>query len=166
MMFLCSLLTEGCSRSHSTERVNFPFLSLRDLQGTPHELADSISQKITVIAFWTTGCAPCRLELRLLEELFRQYGKQGLVAFAIALDGPEMVASLRPLVKQQGWTFTVLWDREMRATAIYNPRQQVPMMLIFDRRGRLVYAHSTYQPAQLTKVRSTIAELLGKNSVD
>jgi len=74
--------------------------------------------------------------------------RSGLEVLAINVDSPETVVRVRPFVRQSGWTFKVLLDSETKATTLYNPRKNMPMMHIFDADGRIVYSSTTYQPGQ------------------
>ncbi len=42
--------------------------------------------RVMVINFWATWCGPCRIEIPHLNELYREYRKQGLAVIGISLD--------------------------------------------------------------------------------
>jgi len=158
-LLLSGCVAAGCVTS-SGGMVNVPHLSLRDIDGQSHTLSDYVGRKVVVMSFWATWCMPCRQELGLLQEVYLKHAAEGLEVLAIAVDGPETVGRVRPFVKQSGWTFPVLIDSETRATALYNPRKQMPMLHIFDRWGRIAYSHTTFQPGQAPALRQKILEVL------
>lgn len=159
LLLAAALGAAGCATSGQGGVVNVPHLVLRDVDGQSRDLYDFVGQKVLVLTFWATWCMPCRQELGLLQELYSS-NSQRLEVVAIAVDGPETVGQVRPFVKQHGWTFTVLVDAETRATELYNPRKQMPMMHIFDRAGRIVYSHGTFQPGQAPLLRQKILNAL------
>lgn len=140
--------------------VNVPQLMLRDIDGRAHYLSDYIGEKVVVMAFWATWCMPCRNELNLLQKVYAEHADQGLAVLAVAADGPETIARVRPFVKQSGWSFVVLLDTETRAAALFNPRKILPMLHIFDRAGRIVYSHTTFQPGQAAALKRKILSTL------
>jgi len=161
LLTLLTLLTPGCvTGGAGSGPANVPNLSLRDVDGRRHTLSDSIGRKVTVMSFWATWCMPCRQELTMLQELYREHARDGLAVLAINGDGPETVGRVRPYVKQSGWTFTVLLDSENRVAALYNPRKQMPMLHVFDRAGRMAYTHTTFQPGHGPEVKRKILDIL------
>lgn len=140
---------------------NVPDLPLEDTNGKRVYLSDVIGHnKAVVMTFWATWCMPCRSELAVLQDLYQKHRSEGLDILAISLDGPETMSRVRPFIKQNGYTFKVLIDRESRAVALYNPKRQAPMLHIFDARGRIAYSHGTYQPAQAPFLRKKILQIL------
>jgi peroxiredoxin len=159
MFTLGAMLGSGCKTGSGP--ANVPHLALSDVEGHPHYLTDYIGDdKVVVMSFWATWCMPCRQELMLLEKIYRQHRDRGLEILAISVDGPETQSSVRSYVRQMGVTFPILLDTETRAAALYNPRKQMPMMHIFDRRGRVVYSHSTFQPGEAAALRRRILAAL------
>lgn len=142
---------------------NIPDLPLEDINGRRHYLSDMVGRKkVVVMTFWATWCMPCRQELGVLQELYEKHRDEGLEILAISLDGPETQSRVRPFVKQNGYTFKVLVDRESRAVALYNPKRQAPFLHIFNRSGRIIYSHGTYQPAQAPMLRAKVRKALKK----
>jgi peroxiredoxin len=165
-VLLFALLLGGCATGGGQGMVNVPHLALRDINGRTHYLSDTIGRKVTVMTFWATWCMPCRQELAVLQEMFVKHAGEGLEVLAIAVDGPETAGRVRPFVKQSGWTFTVLLDSETRATALYNPRKQMPMLHIFNREGRIVYSHTTFQPSHAPELKDQILKALEREEPD
>jgi peroxiredoxin len=153
-------LLAGCATTGGAGVANVPNLALQDVNGRTHYLSDYVGQKVVVMSFWATWCQPCRQELLMLEQVYREHKQEGLVVLGINTDGPETQAAVRTMVMQQGFTFPILLDTETRAVTIYNPRKQEPMMHIFARSGRIVFTHSTFQPGEAASIRARILAVL------
>ncbi len=161
-----ALALGACATTASGGRANIPDLPLEDTNGKRIYLSDVVGRKRAVVmTFWATWCMPCRQELSVLQALYDNHRDGGLEILAISLDGPETMSRVRPFIKQNGYRFPVLLDRESRAVALYNPKRQAPMLHIFDADGRIVYSHGTYQPAQAPLLRRKVrAALAGQLS--
>lgn len=140
---------------------NVPAIAVQDVAGKTQYLTDYIGNgKVVVMSFWATWCQPCRQELGVLEKLYRKHKEEGLEVIAVNSDGPEGQSGVRSFVMQQGWSFPVLLDTETRVAALYNPRKQMPMMHIFDRQGKTVYSHATFQPGEAAALKAKVLEIL------
>jgi peroxiredoxin len=159
------LAVSGCATTGSGG-ANVPGLALQDTRGRTHYLTDYIGRKVVVLSFWATWCQPCRQELLMLEQVYRDYQQDGLVVLAINTDGPETQAAVRNFVIQHGLSFPVLIDAETRVVSLYNPRKQLPMMHIFSKSGRLVYSHSTFQPGEAAALKARILSALNRGAVE
>lgn len=157
---ILALALASCATTGKGGTLNVPHLMLRDVDGVQHDISDYVGKKVVVMSFWATWCMPCRNELNVLQKVYAKHKEQGLEVLAIATDGPETIARVRPFVKQSRWTFHVLLDTETRASALYNPRKTMPMLHIFDRDGRIVYTHTTFQLGQAKALRGKILSVL------
>ena len=43
---------------------------------------------------------------------------------------------------------------------LYNPQKKMPVLRIFDRDGRIVYAHTTFQPGQAGELKQRVLSVL------
>jgi peroxiredoxin len=159
-LYLSTALLMACATPGG--QANVPNLSLQDVRGRTHYLTDYIGEKVVVMSFWATWCMPCRQELLVLQKIYETHREEGLEVLAISVDGPETQAGVRSFVRQAGLTFPVLLDTETRVSALYNPRKQMPTLHIFDRTGRIVFSHSTFQPGEAQSLRARILRVLSK----
>src|SRR5207244_10043547 len=63
-----------------------PEFTLQSLDGKTVRLAD-FRGKGVLLKFWATWCQPCKIEMRWLVELQKQYGPQGLQVDGVGLEG-------------------------------------------------------------------------------
>ena len=76
----------------------FPDLVLTRVDGNAAE-AVRPAGRVTLVALWTTWCAPCRAEMPQLEALARRHADAGLSVLGIAVHMPDDEAE-RPLVRR------------------------------------------------------------------
>lgn len=96
-----------------------PDFSAKDLDGKTWSLDSLLGSKLTIISFWSTSCAPCKEELKLLDSLYGVYGDSGLSVVAINIDSKRTLSRVEPMVKAHGWDFTVLLDPEGKLMRLF-----------------------------------------------
>lgn len=108
-----------------------PDFTLPDLNEEPVALSDWRGQ-IVLLNFWTSWCAPCRVEMPLLQALYEAYRDDGLVVLAVNLEEePERVAAF---VEDLGLAFPVLLDEKAAVGTLYRVRG-APTTYFIDRDG-------------------------------
>lgn len=111
--------------------VTAPDLSLPDLAGNPHTLAD-YRGRLVLLSFWMAECSPCRQNLAFMQRNYSRWAAHGLQALAVNLNKPAEADIVRAFVKEQGLVFPVLLASEDLA-GVYN----VLYRYMFDRRRNL-----------------------------
>lgn len=86
-----------------------PNFSLPDLSDKSVQLTDYLG-KVVFLNFWATWCKPCQEEMPSMEQLYRAYGKDGLVILAVSIDRVTTKKDIPPFVKSMDLTFPVLVD--------------------------------------------------------
>ncbi len=84
-----------------------PDFTLRALTGGTLGTKD-VKGRVVLINFWTTWCAPCRIEMPVLDKLYRQYKDRGFVVIGISNDLSDDV--VRRFVRELDITFPILLD--------------------------------------------------------
>jgi thiol-disulfide isomerase/thioredoxin len=128
-------------------------LEVYDFQGIKHFLHQS-DEKVYVVNFWATWCAPCVKELPYFEQLQENY-KTNIEVLLISLDFPNQLESkLKPFLekKQIKSKVIVLDDVDMNAwipKIDSNWDGAIPVTLIYNSKKRQFYAQSfTYDQLQ------------------
>jgi thiol-disulfide isomerase/thioredoxin len=108
------------------------FESATTITGAPFE-----AHGVTIVHYWATWCAPCRVEMPVLDAYYRKHHGQGLAMLAISID---QGASDRKLQSVTGrFAFPVARIDDVRI-----PRRDIPKALpvtrVYDGSGRLVFA--------------------------
>ena len=113
-----------------------PDFELNDLNGEAWRLRDTRG-KVTLINFWATWCAPCRLEMPTIQERADQYSSE-LAVLAVNFDeSPEQVQSF---VDKLSLHFAVLLDPGAKVQDLYRVRGY-PTSFFVDETGKVRFQH-------------------------
>jgi cytochrome c biogenesis protein CcmG/thiol:disulfide interchange protein DsbE len=112
-----------------------PRLSLRDLDGRPHDLA-AYKGKVVLINFWATWCEPCRLEMPSIQRLREKLGPKAFAVIAVNVDEPD--ARVRQFIKATGLDLAVVMDPGKTVTRSWGVRY-LPVSFIVGPDGRIRY---------------------------
>lgn len=115
-------------------QVNYaaPELSLTDLQGTSHSLADYRGQ-VVLVNLWATWCPPCKEEMPILEAYYNKYVDQGFKIIAINDGDPR--TDVQQFVQDYQLTFPVWLDPTYIATEQAFKTLNLPSSYVIDREG-------------------------------
>ena len=111
-----------------------PDFTLRNLQGNLEGLADH-KDKVIILNFWATWCAPCLEEMPAFEKLYRRYRSQGVTVLAVSLDKGDL-SKVKGFVDANNLTFPVLIDSGGTAEKLY-PSFNIPFTYVIDKAGRV-----------------------------
>ena len=111
-----------------------PDFTLRNLQGNLEGLVDH-KDKVIILNFWATWCAPCLEEMPAFEKLYRRYRSQGLTVLAVSLDKGDF-SKVQGFVDSNNLTFPVLIDSDGVAEKLY-PSFTIPFTYVIDKEGRV-----------------------------
>ncbi len=117
-------------------KVNFPSpdLTLTDIQGVSHSLAEYHGQ-VVLVNLWATWCPPCKKEMPTLQDFYDKYKENGFVVLAIN-DGDPKADVLR-FVQDYGLTFPVWLDPTYIATDKAFNAPNLPTSFVIDRNGTI-----------------------------
>jgi cytochrome c biogenesis protein CcmG/thiol:disulfide interchange protein DsbE len=85
---LLALILTGTAQEESAEtveRFTAPGFSVIDISGKSLSL-DQFKDRVVVLNFWATWCAPCRTEIPGFVNLMNRYQREGLVVIGISMD--------------------------------------------------------------------------------
>jgi len=127
----------------------------RSLDGRSVSLSD-FSGKVLFLNVWATWCGPCRMEMPSMEDLYKEFGSQGLAMVAVS---SEDVDTVRDYAASTRYPFTILVDPE----DVLSQRlgiNAIPTTFIVDKQGQLVYQHVGGNDWNSSGVREQIRGLL------
>ena len=130
--------------------------TLLDLDGNLVRLADFRGQPV-IINFWATWCAPCRIEMPVLQEAFDKYQSDNLVILALDQDETAEVAA-RYFYDEMGLTFTPLLDEGSAVSTDYGSFGVLPSTYFVDPSGVVSAIH--LGPLNLGQIDNYLAGML------
>ena len=153
-ILVLALVLMGCNNSKKTDVVNVSEevesssnisksddLEVYDFAGFEKFLNQN-DNKIHVINFWATWCAPCVKELPYFEKLNTEYGSKNVEVLLVSLDFPHLYDSkLKPFIKKKNIRSKVIalddvdmntwipkvdeaWSGSLPATIIYKNKDR------------------------------------------
>jgi peroxiredoxin len=140
-----------------------PAIEVKTLDGQAVNIqAYGQNEKITVLSFWATWCAPCKKELDAYARLYADWqAKYAVEVLAITIDNQRALPRVAPMVASREWPFEVLSDAGQRLQRALD-FQTIPQTFVLDREGRIAYAHSGFVPGDEYELEEKIRELAGK----
>jgi len=108
-----------------------PGFSLPDPSGKTVTAAD-FRDKVLLINFWATWCAPCRGEMPALNRLQKEFEGKGLAVIGISIDSEQ--SKVREFIKDAKTQFQILHDPSMKCHDEYKVFAY-PTTFLVDRKG-------------------------------
>ena len=108
-----------------------PDFELKTVDGQVYKLSD-LKGKPVLINFFATWCPPCRAEMPLLEETYKQYKDQGFVVLAVNLNESDVV--ITSFQQKLGLTFPIVVDKSDAVSRAYDI-VPLPTSYFVDREG-------------------------------
>lgn len=117
---------------YSASTMAAPFQAARTITGAPFNPAG----QVTIVHYWATWCAPCRIEMPILDAFYRKHRGQGLAMLAVSIDQGVSTKKLQDVTGKFAFPVARVDDVKM-------PRREIPTALpvnrIYDRTGKLVF---------------------------
>src|SRR6476646_11407641 len=73
-----------------------PFEAAKTVTGVPFSSAG----EVTVVHYWATWCAPCRIEMPVLDAYYRKHHAQGVAMLSISIDQGASTAKLQQVTSK------------------------------------------------------------------
>jgi len=134
----------------------------RDVDGKTVHLADYLGKKTILLNFWSTYCEPCLAEFPHLRKMQDDKKDKGLQILAVAMDGPETVAQVKPFALRNNLNFPVLLDEDSAICAVYNPKKSGPLTILIDKEGNVAQVREGYNPGDEESLAVEVDKLLAK----
>ena len=131
-----------------------PDFSLKDVNGAQFQMQDYLGKGVIVVSFWATWCVPCKQLLTRLEKM--RLDHPGLLVLAISVDDSSTLAAVKPYVSGKKFGFRVLLDTDSKVLKMFDPESQVPITVIADRGGSIIYRRIGYLPGDEKEILRVI----------
>ena len=149
----------GCKREAPKEkRPLAPDFSLASVDGKTITLSQ-LRGKVVLLDFWATWCAPCRLAIPHLNDLYKAYRKNGLEIIGLSLDNgsPERV---RRFGANIGIEYTIIMADDDLVENYGTPR--IPSTYLIDRDGHISNTWVGFNQNLMSKIAADTERLLSK----
>lgn len=127
---------DGRTREQVKSEVGFlaPEFTVRSLDGRRVRLSD-FKGRVVVLNLWATWCAPCRVEMPSIENLYRRFRSEGLAVLAVSLDKGD-VQKVRDFAAEYRLSFPVVIDADGEVESRYQTLT-IPTTFVIDKHGRV-----------------------------
>lgn len=100
---------------------------------------ESLRGRLVVLDFWATWCAPCEVQMPILDALWREAGDEGVVVVGISVD-TDPPGEVAAWVAERGFEYPiVLGDQTL---AMRYGVLGFPSLVLVDRDGRIQARHT------------------------
>lgn len=140
-----------------------PKVKVENLKNETVEITSVLADSVPVVlAFWSTTCKPCILELDALNEQYEAWQKEfKFKVVAVSTDDSRAASKVRALVGGRGWVFSVFLDKNQDLKRALNVNT-IPQLFILDKKGNIVYTHSGYTPGSEQEVYEVLKKMKDK----
>jgi len=136
----------------------FPALEQMALEGK----LPTVSDRVVLVDFWASWCAPCKASFPALVQLQAWYAQRGVVVLGVSVDEDEN--DYAAFLKKQAPSFSVVRDAAHKLVAMV----QVPVMpttYVIGKDGRIRAILSGYHGKETDKaLRAVLNATLAENS--
>jgi thiol-disulfide isomerase/thioredoxin len=129
---LVALLAACGGAPVADDKAGFELPSLEGRRLGPAHFPD----RVVVVDFWATWCAPCHVQAEILERLHRDY--DGSAISFLAVNVGEREETVRSFVASRPFPYPVLLD-ENESVSTRLGVAALPSLMIVDRQGKVAY---------------------------
>ncbi|HHJ12773.1 MAG TPA: TlpA family protein disulfide reductase [Gammaproteobacteria bacterium] len=133
-----------------------PDFTLKTRGGTNTRLSEHRGE-VVLINFWASWCAPCRQEMPLLDELYREYEPLGFTILGVNVEEDSRAALA--MLEDIPVSFPILLDTESKVSKLYQV-VAMPTSVLVDRDGNMRYIHHGYKPGYEETYQQQVRELI------
>ncbi len=137
-----------------------PEMQFTDLNGETVKIGGA-QDKVYLVDFWATWCAPCRQSMPFFQELHEEFGERGLEVVGIALESGS-AQNVRSFVQSLRLTYRIVVpENEDEVRSLYQV-QSFPTLYIVDRNGTIRYAETGFSNEFRDDIRRVVEQLLNQ----
>ena len=114
---------------------------------------------VVYVDFWASWCAPCRLSMPALEQLYKEFADDGFHVFAVNVDAVREEAT--SFLEDFPVSYPILADPEGIISERYNVTG-MPFGYLINRKGRIAHSHMGFRRGDEEVLRQMIGTELEK----
>ena len=139
--------------------IMLPDLSVRLLDGKQVRLSALLEEGPLLVSFWATWCAPCKKEMRFLEEFHQKYNENSFRVLAISTDSPKSMSKVKSYIRAKKHTFLVGIDPNQDIAKKMNALL-MPTTLILNKDRKVSWYHQGFIPGDEKEIEAQIRAVL------
>ncbi len=133
-------------------------LVVQTINGEDMSLEALTERGPVLLNFWALWCEPCKIEMKQLQSLYERYQSKGFSILAVNQDNQKSIAKVASYVSSQQYTFHISTDSDGDVAQRFNV-QSIPLSLLFDTNGTIVYKALGYKPGDERKIEEALEKL-------
>jgi len=130
--------------------------TLKSLDGKNMKLSE-MRGTVILLNFWASWCAPCRLEMPLLDNLHNKYKDLGFTVLGVNVEEDSNMA--RRYIADRPVSFPILLDNTNAVSKQYKV-VAMPTTVLIDRDGNMRFLHQGYKPGDEKKYKRMVKKLI------
>jgi len=111
----------------------------QDAEATSTSIKNLLGDKLTLVNFWASWCAPCREEMPVFEALYQHAKQHGFEVIGVAIDSQDKA---QPMLDSMGISYPILYAEKTGMTVMEtagNPQGLLPYTLLLDENGEMIH---------------------------
>ena len=139
--------------------IMLPDLSVKLLDGKQVRLSVLLEEGPLLVSFWATWCAPCKKEMRFLDEFHQKYNENSFRVLAISTDSPKSMSKVKSYIRAKKHTFLVGIDPNQEIAKKMNALL-MPTTLILNKDRKVSWYHQGFIPGDEKEIEAQIRAAL------
>ena len=135
----------------------FPDLANFKLDGYNRE---DLKNKILVIDFWASWCAPCKKAFPALCEIQNEYLEKDVVVVGVNVDKDK--SSMEKFLKKNSYNFKIIFDIEKNLVSELNVKT-MPTTFIVDKNSNIITEKRGYFKKTKSEIKSILDNLVNED---
>ncbi len=108
----------------------------KDENGQPLKLSNFVGRgKYTLVSFWSRSCHGCRMEIPIIDEIYKQFGNKELEVVGVAVN--EGSISTKKAIKELNITWPQLFETGSQPYHLYG-FSSIPQIMLFSPDGTII----------------------------
>lgn len=116
--------------------------------------------KVVYVDFWASWCAPCKQAFPFMADLAKRHRAGDLVILTVNEERSRTAGEA--FLRQTGSSLPVIWDADGKVARPYAVNE-LPVTLIFDRKGQLRQHHQGFVNGDAERNRREVEQLLAQH---
>ncbi|HZE73482.1 MAG TPA: TlpA disulfide reductase family protein [Pyrinomonadaceae bacterium] len=125
-----------------------------------HVTVSNYREKVLVLDFYATWCAPCRDSIPHLIDLEKRYGSKGLVIVGLNVGGPDDRAEVPGFAREFDISYALGFPDQALSDFLLSDSDAIPQTFVFDRQGQLVQRYVGYSDSTAGELEEKIKAIL------